>query len=62
MLFVGLIFWSCDDENDTISLSGLDTIPPSIHILSPLDVDILTDNTIIDVEAYDNESIHRDEF
>ena len=62
MLFVGLIFWSCDDENDTTTLSGLDTIPPSIHILSPLDADILTDNTIIDVEAYDNESIHRVEF
>ena len=62
MLFVGLIFWSCDDENDTTILSGLDTIPPSIQILSPLDADILTDNTIIDVEAYDNESIHRVEF
>lgn len=63
-LFIGLVFWSCDDEND-----NNDTIPPSIEILSPLDAEIstnntvvLTDNTIIDVEAYDNESIHRVEF
>ena len=69
MLFVGLIFWSCDDENDTITLSGLDTIPPSIQILSPLDAEILTDNTIvltdntiIDVDTYDNESLSRVEF
>ena len=54
LLFIGLAFWSCDDENDNnennTTLSGLDTIPPSIQILSPLDADILTDNTIIDVE------------
>ena len=56
-LFIGLAFWSCDDEND-----NNDTIPPSIQILSPLDADILADNTIIDVDAYDNESIHRVEF
>ena len=63
-LFIGLVFWSCDDEND-----NNDTITPSIQILSPLDAEIstnntvvLTDNTIIDVEAYDNESIHRVEF
>jgi len=62
LLFIGATFWSCDDENDTTILSGLDTIPPSIQILSPLDADILADNTIIDVEAYDNESIHRVEF
>ena len=61
LLFIGLVFWSCDDEND-----NNDNIPPSIQILYPLDADdntiVLTDNTIIDVEAYDNESIHRVEF
>ena len=57
LLFIGLVFWSCDDEND-----NNDNIHPSIQILYPLDADnntiVLTDNTIIDVEAYDNESIH----
>ena len=61
LLFIGLVFWSCDDEND-----NNDNIPPSIQILYPLDADdntiVLTDNTIIDVEAYDNESINRVEF
>ena len=61
LLFIGLVFWSCDEEND-----NNDNIPPSIQILYPLDADdntiVLTDNTIIDVEAYDNESIHRVEF
>ena len=61
LLFIGLAFWSCDDENDNnennTTLSGLDTIPPSIQILSPLDAEILTDNTIIDVDTYDNESL-----
>ena len=62
LLFIGATFWSCDDENDTTILSGLDTIPPSIQILSPLDAEILTDNTIIDVDTYDNESLSRVEF
>ena len=63
-LFIGLVFWSCDDEND-----NNDTIPPSIQILSPLDAEtvtnntiVLSENTIIDVDAYDNKSIHRVEF
>ena len=73
LLFIGLAFWSCDDENDNnennTTLSGLDTILPSIQILSPLDAEILTDNTIvltdntiIDVDTYDNESLSRVEF
>ena len=40
----------------------MDSIPPSIQILSPADEETLTANTIIDVNAYDNESIHRVEF
>ena len=59
-----MTFWSCDDEND-----NNDTIPPSIQILSPLDAEtvtnntiVLSENTIIDVDAYDNKSIHRVEF
>ena len=48
-----MTFWSCDDEND-----NNDTIPPSIQILSPLDAEtvtnntiVLSENTIIDVDA-----------
>ena len=64
LLFIGLAFWGCDDEND-----NNDTITPSIQILSPLDAEtvtnntiVLSENTIIDVDAYDNKSIHRVEF
>ena len=70
ILFIGLAFWNCDDENDdNNTLSGLDTIPPSIQILFPVDAEtlvdgtiVLTDNTIIDIDAYDNETIHEVEF
>jgi len=54
LLFIGLAFWGCEEEQDTI--------PPTVSIQSPITSQTINEIVTIVVETNDNEGINRVEF